>query len=103
MRDVQIIGQDTFETRDHVEQINKLVPLKASLFIWGLLINKLPSMENLLHLSMISYLEHLFFDNHQFGQVWYDILSWLGIFFVLSNVALEHGHQFSGLVFVLFG
>jgi len=96
---------------------NKEVPLKINFFVWRLLRNCIPIMDNLIrrqtlrpkvHLCVGSCgkhedIDHLFFSCDFFRRIWYGISSWLGFTTVHPARVSDHLFQFDFRVCGSFG
>ncbi|GAU47623.1 hypothetical protein TSUD_281010 [Trifolium subterraneum] len=89
----------------------KVVPLKVTIFIWRLFLNRLPTKANLRHRRIIEDTQtlcpslcgkvedsnHLFFQCEVYGRIWHLIIKWLGVESALHGDIDMHSVQFSGL------
>ncbi|GAU23836.1 hypothetical protein TSUD_379980 [Trifolium subterraneum] len=89
------------------------VPLKVTIFIWRLFLNRLPTKANLRHRGIIEDTQmlcpslcgkvedsnHLFFQCEVYGRIWHLIIKWLGVESALHGDIDMHSVQFSGLGF----
>ena len=85
----------------------KQVSLKASIFVWRLLRNELPTKDNLVRRRALHHEDifciggcgcqettnHLFFSCDIFGNVWLRVYQWLGFSFISPNSRRDHFHQ----------
>jgi len=90
---------------------NKEVPLKASLFVWRLLRNRLSTTDNLIRRHVLQHnaqlcvggygklenVDHLFLSCDYFGKIWNCSLQWLDFSMVQPEHAINHLQQFESL------
>jgi len=89
----------------------KAVPLKVSIFVWRLFLNRIPARDNLVqrHVILVSDhncvancglnedREHLFLNCGFFGGIWHCIVAWFGFSTVFRCSLEHHFHHFGGL------
>jgi hypothetical protein len=88
---------------------HRFIPTKVSLFVWCLLLNRLPTKDNLLRRRIVQVddtvcaygcgepesASHLFLECHVPNTVWLYVRQWIGIPTVLPCQVREHHTQFS--------
>jgi len=102
-------SDDPIITDSAIDVWQKHIPEKVSLFAWRLLRNRLPTKDNLLRRSIISFTEcacpvgydifesaqHLFLECGYADSVWILVRTWLGVSSVVPNVLQHHFIHFS--------
>jgi len=101
---------DTQQDRQDVDLIwHKQVPLRASIFAWRLLRDRIPTKSNLMAQGVIDYeaclcvagcsivedARHLFLACSCFGSIWPLLRSWIGFDGVDHNIISDHFTQFT--------
>jgi hypothetical protein len=89
---------------------NKFVPLKIFVFAWRFLCGRIPLEVNLFRCGCLCNdsllcsigcdvyedFNHLFWNYAFYGSVWRDIINWLEMYWVFSNIAISIVYQICG-------
>jgi len=89
----------------------KAVPLKIYLFAWRLLLNNVPTKDNLVQRRVLSHndqmctggcgrnedMDYLFVSCGFYGKIWLLVLGWLGLSTVAQGNLMDHLARFGGL------
>jgi len=104
-----VANVDFGEGFNHVLWI-KVIPLKVNIFIWRMLLNRIPTKDNLLRRHILSSIDifcstangciedrdHLFFQCLVYGCLWNSVYDWLGFASTPQGKLLDLLIQFGG-------